>query len=76
MPTRVKSFVQRLRQDGLVATAHYSRSAVLLGVDLEAEERHGRLGGYLQQGEFSFGTKGRGAIIGYKLAEKLQVRVG
>ncbi|WLE96093.1 MAG: ABC transporter permease [Candidatus Electrothrix communis] len=73
---RVKSYVKRLKQDGLVATAHYSRGAVLLGVDLEAEERHGRLGGYLHQGDFHFGTKGRGAIIGYKLAEKLQVRVG
>jgi ABC-type lipoprotein release transport system permease subunit len=73
---RVKSAITRLKQDGLVATAHYSRGAVLLGIDLEAEEQHGRLGGYLHQGTFSFGAKGQGAIIGYKLAEKLQVQVG
>ncbi|MCI5207505.1 MAG: ABC transporter permease, partial [Candidatus Electrothrix sp. ATG2] len=41
-----------------------------------AEERHGHLGGYLHKGDFNFGKKGRGAIIGYKLAEKLQVRIG
>ncbi|MCI5132915.1 MAG: ABC transporter permease [Candidatus Electrothrix sp. EH2] len=73
---RVKSAVTRLKQDGLVATAHYSRGAVLLGIDLEKEEEHGQLGSYLHQGEFSFGKKGRRAIIGYKLAEKLHVKVG
>ncbi|MDU9047271.1 MAG: ABC transporter permease [Candidatus Electrothrix sp. Rat3] len=73
---RVKSAVTRLKQDGLVATAHYSRGAVLLGIDLEAEEEHGQLGSYLDQGDFTFGKKGRQAIIGYKLAEKLHVRIG
>lgn len=73
---RVKSYVMRLKQDGLVATAHYSRGASIIGVNLDAEEKHGRLGGYLYQGEFNFGKKGRGAIIGFKLAEKLQVRIG
>lgn len=73
---RVKSFVSRLKQDGLVATAHYSRGVSLLGVDLAAEEKHGHLAGYLHQGNFDFGKKGRGAIIGFKLADKLQVRIG
>lgn len=73
---RVKSYVKRLKHDGLVATAHYSRGASIFGVDLEAEDIHGRLGGYLYKGDFNFGKKGRGAIIGYKLADKLQVRIG
>jgi len=73
---RVKSFVSRLKLDGLVATAHYSRGAVVWGVDLAAEELHGRLSGYLHKGQYSFGRKGRGAIIGYKLARKLQARIG
>ncbi len=73
---RIKSYVTRLKQDGLVATAHYSRGASIFGVDLEAEDKHGRLGGYLFKGDFNFGNKGRGAIIGYKLADKLQVRIG
>ncbi|MDL1979518.1 MAG: FtsX-like permease family protein [Deltaproteobacteria bacterium] len=73
---RVLSYVKRLKQDGLVATAHYSRGVAIFGVDLAAEEKHGRLKGYLSRGEFSFGKKGRGAIIGFKLADKLQVRIG
>ncbi|XOF32469.1 MAG: ABC transporter permease [Candidatus Electrothrix sp. YB6] len=73
---RVKSSVQRLMQDGLVATAHYSRGTTLLGLDLEAENRHGQLGDYLYEGDFSLGKGGRRAIIGYKLAEKLQVQPG
>jgi ABC-type lipoprotein release transport system permease subunit len=74
--SRVLSYVKRLKQDGLVATAHYSRGVAIFGVDLAAEEKHGRLKGYLSRGEFSFGKKGRGAIIGFKLADKLQVRIG
>lgn len=73
---RVKSYVKRLKQDGLIATAHYSRGAAIFGIDLDAEDKHGRLKGYLHQGDFNFGKKGRGAIIGYKLADKLQVRIG
>ncbi|THB77598.1 MAG: ABC transporter permease [Desulfobulbaceae bacterium] len=74
--SRVKSYVKRLKQDGLVATAHYSRGASIIGIDPETENRHGRLGGYLHQGEYNFGKRQRGAIIGYKLADKLQVRIG
>ena len=74
--TRVKSYAMRLKQDGLVATAHYSRGANIIGVDLEAENENGRLAGYLEDGEYGFGSKGKGALIGFKLAEKLQVRVG
>lgn len=74
--SRVLSYVKRIKQDGLVATAHYSRGVAIFGVDLASEEKHGRLKGYLSRGEFSFGKKGRGAIIGFKLADKLQVRIG
>ena len=73
---RVMSYVKRLKQDGLVATAHYSRGAMIFGIDLDEEERHGRLAGYLSQGEFNFSKLDRGAIIGFKLADKLQVRIG
>ncbi len=74
--TRVKSHVMRLKQDGLVATAHYSRGVAIFGVNLDEEEKHGKMAGYLHRGEFSFGKRDRGAIIGFKLAEKLQVRIG
>jgi ABC-type lipoprotein release transport system permease subunit len=74
--TRVLSYVKRLKQDGLVATAHYSRGVAIFGVDLEAEANHGKLQNYLYQGAFSFGKKAKGAIVGFKLARKLHVRIG
>ena len=73
---RVVTYVTRLKQDGLVATAHYSRGIMIFGIDPAAEEKHGHLSGYLRQGMFSFGSRSRGAIIGIKLADKLQVRIG
>jgi ABC-type lipoprotein release transport system permease subunit len=73
---RVRSHVPRLRQDGLAATAHYSRSVTVLGVDLEAERRHGRLDRYLVSGAFDFGAGRRGVLVGARLAEKLKVKIG
>jgi lipoprotein-releasing system permease protein len=73
---RIRSQVQRLRQNGLVATAHYSRNAEIYGIDLDREKRHGQLQKYLLQGEYGFGKQQKGAIIGFKLAEKLQVTLG
>jgi ABC-type lipoprotein release transport system permease subunit len=74
--SRVAGYVQRIRQDGLVATAHYSRATVILGVDLSNEDKISHLSNYLQQGKFSFGSRSGGAVIGSKLAAKLQVQVG
>ncbi len=73
---RVKSFAARLLQDGLAATAHYSHGVRLIGIDPLKEKKHGRLAAYLYSGEFDFGKKERGAIIGFKLANKLQVALG
>lgn len=73
---RVKSFIKRIKQDGLIATAKYSRGAVIYGIDLEAERRHGNLDGYMQEGDYGFGKKNNGAIIGAKLAKKLKLKVG
>lgn len=72
----VNSWVERFDQQGLIATAHYSRNTVITGIDPEREKLHGNLQKYLVQGEYNFGSKGRGAIIGFKLAEKLKVSVG
>ncbi|MCK5070143.1 MAG: hypothetical protein KAR01_06360, partial [Desulfocapsa sp.] len=67
----VNSWVERFDQQGLIATAHYSRNTVITGIDPEREKLHGNLQKYLVQGEYNFGSKGRGAIIGFTLAEKL-----
>lgn len=72
----ISSWVQRFGQQGLVATAHYSRNTVITGIEAEREKDHGRLQRYIVQGEYGFGGKGKGAIIGFKLAEKLQVVIG
>ncbi len=73
---RIRSVVQRLRQNGLVATAHYSRNTEIYGVELEAEKVHGQLQNYLLKGEYGFGKQQKGAVVGFKLAEKLQVVIG
>ena len=73
---RVKTYIMRIRQDGLVATAHYSRNASIYGVELEAERAHGRLDSYITSGEFGFGRKNKGVILGARLADKLKVKIG
>ena len=72
----VKSSVQRIEQQGLIATAHYSRNSVITGIDSKREKLHGSLQKYVVQGEYNFGINGKGAIIGFKLAKKLKVSVG
>lgn len=73
---RVKSFVAQIKQEALAATAKYSRNAMVYGIDLHAAQRHGRLADYIRQGEYSFGSRDRGAIVGAKLAEKLKITIG
>lgn len=73
---RVRSHVSRLRQDGLLATAHYARNGAIYGIDLAGEDRHGRLASYLHQGVYGFGDRERGALLGYRLAEKMKVEIG
>lgn len=73
---RVRSHVSRLRQDGLLATAHYARNGAIYGIDLAGEDRHGRLASYLHKGVYGFGDRERGALLGYRLAEKMKVEIG
>lgn len=74
--SNVSSWVERFEQQGLIATAHYSRNTVITGIEPEREKLHGSLHKYLVQGTYDFGSSGKGAIIGFKLAEKLKVSVG
>lgn len=73
---RVKSYTERIIQDCLVATAHYSQNGTLIGMDLDKERVHAGLNQYLETGEYSFGKKGNGVLVGYKLAQKLKTGVG
>lgn len=73
---QVQDYASRILQDGLVATAHYSQNALLIGVDLQQEKKHGRLDAYLKKGTYSFGPKQRGVILGSRLANKLKADIG
>ncbi len=72
----VKSYNQRLIQDCLIATAHYSQNGIVQGIDLPTEKKHARLDDYLVEGEYSFGKKSKGIILGAKLAKKLRAGIG
>lgn len=72
----IRSYVRRVSQRGLIATAGYSQGVTVKGVDLEREKGHAQLPNFMIKGEYSFGERGRGAIIGYRLARKLKVDIG
>ena len=72
----IRSYVQRVTQQGLIATAGYSQGVSVMGVDLQREAAHADLPNFMIDGEYSFEKQGRGAVIGYRLAKKLKVGVG
>lgn len=74
--TEIKSYITRIKHEGLVATARHSQGAQFVGTRLDDEQRHATLSKYLVEGKYSFGKRGRGAIIGSELAKKLKVKVG
>ncbi len=72
----IKSYVQRVLSDGLLATATYSKGVKIYGIDLNQEEKQAKLSRYINKGSYSFGKNNKGAIVGYKLAKKLKLKVG
>ncbi len=70
----VRSWVQRLCQSGLAATAYYSRNIEIRGID--AQQEYGRLQDTLFRGEYGFGKDGKSAMIGFLLARKMKLDVG
>lgn len=72
----IKSHVQRVLSDGLIATAKYSKGVKVFGIDLEAEKKQANLDKYIKDGDYSFGKNNKGIIIGYTLAKKLKLTIG
>jgi len=72
----VRSYVMRVSQHGLIATAGYSRGADIIGIDLLREASHAHLDQFIVKGNYSLGKRQEGAIIGYRLARKLKTDVG
>lgn len=70
----ISSYATRIKQQGLIATAGYSQSVEVSGVEEKNEALHAGLENFITQGEYSFASQG--AVIGYRLARKLKVAVG
>ena len=73
---RVASYTKKVRVQGLIATAGFSRSVPIIGVNLEEEAKQSNLDNFILEGEIDFGKKERGVIIGQSLAKDLKVKVG
>ena len=72
----VKTYAVRVEQTGLASTAHKSSMARLVGIDLDAEERFGRLSEFVKTGRIDWGHRQNGCALGKKLADDLGVEVG
>jgi len=72
----IKSYVLRIKAQGIIATAGYSKGVSILGIDLANEDIHSNIQHSIIDGTYSFGARDRGALIGWKLAKKLKVKVG
>jgi ABC-type lipoprotein release transport system permease subunit len=72
----IGSYVLRITQKGLIATAGFSQGVRVSGVNLEQEAKHSEFQNYITDGLYDFGKRDRGAIIGYRLAKKLKVGIG
>ncbi len=72
----IRSYSKKISIMGVVSSARYSRNIYIHGVNLQQESEHSQLQNYLIDGDFSFGQRERGAILGYNLAKKLKIEVG
>jgi len=72
----ISSYVLRISQKGLISTAGFSQGVSVRGVDLKLESKHSEFQNYIIEGEYNFGIRNHGAIIGYRLAKKLKVGIG
>ncbi len=73
---RVRASVVRIEQTGLASTARKSSMARLVGIDLEAEERFGKLSAFVTDGNITWGSRLNGCAIGKQLAKDLGVEIG
>ncbi len=73
---RVATCASRIVQDGLMATARSSRPATIIGADSAMEKNHAKLDQYMEEGKLDFGPKRKKAVIGARLAEKMNLHMG
>lgn len=66
----------RVRVPAVVSSEYASRSVTLLGVDPAAEAALGALPEHILEGRYIEGTNDRGVVLGARLAEQLETRLG
>jgi putative ABC transport system permease protein len=70
----VDAVVLRLKAEGLSSTARKSAFSIIVGIDLNEEEKFGQFSRFLKQGEIRLGK--RDVLLGSELAKKLKVKIG
>jgi putative ABC transport system permease protein len=67
---------ERVKVEALVGTSEKSRGVLLIGVDPQREKDVTELERYVTQGAFLGTEDNRSILIGYRLAEKIEVQIG
>ena len=67
---------ERVKCEALIGTSEKSRGVILTGIDPTRETKVTELQKYIQQGEFLANDGARDILIGDRLAEKVELKVG
>lgn len=67
---------QRVKCEALIGTSENSRGVLLIGIDPENEPQVTDLKKYIREGDFLSVGENREVLVGVKLAEKIDVKVG
>ncbi|MFA5879421.1 MAG: FtsX-like permease family protein [Candidatus Margulisiibacteriota bacterium] len=70
----ISAYTYRLKADGLVSSSQYSQGVKVIGINAKKEQRFINYKNSVLKG--SFNLVDRKVIIGYRLADKLKVKVG
>ncbi|WP_138431597.1 ABC transporter permease [Fodinibius saliphilus] len=72
----IRSIIPRIESYALVATGQQSRPAMIMGIDVEAEQELSQPQTKLQKGNYFSSNSEKGAIIGEKLRQRLNAQIG
>ena len=73
---KIKSYTQRVQIAGMLSSSRDAAGVQVIGVDFESELMVSRLRRSIQAGTYPEQNSQRPIMIGYKLAEQLQVSIG
>ena len=75
-PPQVKKWTKRINVPAVISSERESKGVNLIGIEPEAEKGLSFIGDGVSSGEMLTGTEDSGIVIGEKLAELLQTRIG